>query len=81
MAAVDDETNVLAKNSRELSVQRTSMGLPSTMYRFEVDVSDTDRGVYESFDLRIAKHPSETTPYMLTRLIACLLYTSPSPRD
>ena len=50
------------------------MGLPSTMYRFEVDVSDTDRGVYESFDLRIAKHPSETTPYMLTRLIAFALH-------
>ncbi len=50
------------------------MGLPSTMYRFEVDVSDTDRGVYDSFDLRIAKHPSETMPYMLTRLIAYALH-------
>ena len=52
------------------------MGLPSTMYRFEVDVSDTDRGVYESFDLRIAKHPSETMPYMLTRLIAYALHVN-----
>lgn len=46
-----------------------------TMYRFDVDVSDVDRGVYEKLDLRAAQHPSETTPYLLTRVLAhCLSY-------
>src|SRR5687767_3039468 len=34
-----------------------------------------DRGVYETLDLRIARHPSETAEYMLTRVLAyCLEY-------
>jgi uncharacterized protein YaeQ len=34
-----------------------------------------DRGVYETLELRIARHPSETAEYMLTRILAyCLEY-------
>jgi len=45
------------------------------MYRFEIAVSDVDRNVYEKLDLRAAQHPSETLPYMLTRVLAyCLSY-------
>lgn len=51
------------------------MGLTSTIYNFEIDLSDTDRGVYEKFDLRIAQHPSETVEHLLTRVLAyCLEY-------
>jgi uncharacterized protein YaeQ len=51
------------------------MALTATLHRFEVTLSDTDRGVYESLDLRVARHPSETMRYMLTRLIAyCLAW-------
>ena len=35
-----------------------------------------DRGVYESFELRVARHPSETGAFMLVRILAyCLEYT------
>jgi uncharacterized protein YaeQ len=34
-----------------------------------------DRGVYETLDLRVARHPSETAEYMVIRVLAyCLEY-------
>src|SRR5688572_30439936 len=34
-----------------------------------------DRGVYETLELRVARHPSETVEYMLVRILAyCLEY-------
>lgn len=51
------------------------MALTSTIYSFSIQLADIDRGVYETLDLRIARHPSETTGYMLTRVLAyCLEY-------
>jgi uncharacterized protein YaeQ len=51
------------------------MALSATVYRFQIDLSDVDRGVYEALDLRVARHPSESMPYLLTRVIAyALLY-------
>lgn len=49
------------------------MALPSTIYRFELDISDVDRGVYTQEELRIAQHPSETAAYLLTRVLAYIL--------
>jgi len=43
------------------------------LYRFRIDLSDIDRGVYKNLDLRIAMHPSEAFPYLLTRVIAFAL--------
>lgn len=43
------------------------------LYRFEWDLSDIDRGVYQSLDFRIALHPSESLPYLLTRALAYAL--------
>ena len=52
------------------------MALTSTVYTFDIDLSDVDRGVYETLNLRVARHPSETEEYLLTRLLAfCLEYT------
>jgi uncharacterized protein YaeQ len=52
------------------------MALGSTMHNVTVDLSDVDRGVYERLDLRLARHPSETAEYLVTRLLAyCLEYT------
>ncbi|MBV8516522.1 MAG: YaeQ family protein [Acidobacteria bacterium] len=52
------------------------MALTSTIYNASVELSDVDRGVYESFELRLALHPSEAMEYMATRLLAyCLEYT------
>jgi uncharacterized protein YaeQ len=51
------------------------MALQATVYHLQIELSDVDRGVYESLDLRLARHPSESMPYLLTRTIAyALLY-------
>jgi uncharacterized protein YaeQ len=50
--------------------------LSATIYNFETELSDVDRGVYESFSVRLARHPSETPEFMVTRFLAyCLEYT------
>ncbi len=43
------------------------------LYRFCLELSDVDRGVYETLDFRIAQHPSETAPYLLSRALAYAL--------
>jgi uncharacterized protein YaeQ len=51
------------------------MALTATIYNFAIDLSHTDRGVYETLALRVAQQPSETDDYLLTRVIAyCLEY-------
>lgn len=51
------------------------MALTATIYHLHVDVSDVDRGVYEHLDLRLARHPSESLRYLVTRALAyCLSY-------
>lgn len=49
------------------------MASPSTLYRFRIALSDVDRNVYDSLDLRVAKHPSESESYLLTRVLAFAL--------
>lgn len=52
------------------------MALTATMYTFDIQLSDVDRGVYESRAVRAACHPSETDAYLWTRVLAyCLEYT------
>jgi len=52
------------------------MALTATIYRVSVELAHIDRGVYETLDLRLARHPSETMDYLATRLLAyCLEYT------
>ncbi len=61
---------------RETAYAVSLMALTATMYRFNIQLSDVDRGVYETLDLRVAQQPSETAEYMLTRVLAwCLEYT------
>ena len=51
------------------------MALGSTMYHFDVELADVDRGVYESLAIKAARHPSETEAYLWTRVLAyCLEY-------
>lgn len=40
------------------------------LHRFEIALADVDRGVYADLDLRVARHPSEDAPYLLTRVLA-----------
>jgi uncharacterized protein YaeQ len=51
------------------------VALNATIYSFEINVSDLDRQVYEALAFRVARHPSETEGYLLTRTLAyCLEY-------
>src|SRR5215471_8304635 len=51
------------------------MALTATIYNFDIQLSDVDRGVYETLSLRVACHPSETEEYLVTRVLAyCLEY-------
>jgi uncharacterized protein YaeQ len=49
------------------------MALGATIYTFDIALADSDRGVYENLDLRVARHPSETEDYLLTRVLAYCL--------
>lgn len=49
------------------------MALTATIYKFDIELTDTDRQVYESLALHVARHPSESEEYLVTRLLAYLL--------
>jgi uncharacterized protein YaeQ len=49
------------------------MANPATLYRFRIDLSDVDRNVYETLDFRVAMHPSESLPFLMTRVLAFAL--------
>ena len=49
------------------------MALTATIYNIEIDLADSDRGVYESLELRVARHPSESEEYFVTRVLAYAL--------
>jgi len=49
------------------------MALSATMHRFAIELADSDRGVYESLDLRVARHPSESASFLLVRVLAYCL--------
>lgn len=49
------------------------MAQSSTVYNFDVELADSDRGVYETLALRVARHPSESEEYLLARLLAYML--------
>ncbi len=51
------------------------MALGATIYTFDIELADSDRAVYQTLNLRVAQHPSETPDYLLTRVLAyCLEY-------
>ncbi len=49
------------------------MALTATIYNFDIDLADADRGVYETLALRVARHPSESEEYLWTRVLAYAL--------
>ncbi len=50
-----------------------AMAASFTLYRFQIDLSDVDRGVYENLNFRIALHPSETPVFLVARVLAYAL--------
>jgi len=52
------------------------MALTATIYNLDVQLADTDRGVYESLSFKVAQQPSESDEHMMARVLAyCLEYT------
>ena len=52
------------------------MALTATVYNLDIDLADSDRGVYDTLALRVARHPSESDDYLVGRVLAyCLEYT------
>jgi uncharacterized protein YaeQ len=49
------------------------VALTATIYNFDIDLADSDRQVYEALSLRVARHPSESEEYLLTRVLAYAL--------
>jgi uncharacterized protein YaeQ len=45
------------------------------MRTLHVELSDVDRGIYETLELRVAQHPSESLRYLWSRILGyCLSY-------
>jgi uncharacterized protein YaeQ len=53
------------------------MALPSTIYRTNLQISDIDRGVYETLQITVAQHPSETEERLVARLLAMAIFYEP----
>src|SRR5678815_3836675 len=81
------KTRAWVQSRRAVTIARTNssgglLALGATIYTFDIELADSDRAVYQSLNLRVAQHPSETPDYLLTRVLAycleyaCLLYTS-----
>src|SRR3989442_15546693 len=52
------------------------MALTATIYNLDTELANVDRGVYATFRLKLARQPSETLEYMVTRYLAyCLEHT------
>jgi uncharacterized protein YaeQ len=49
------------------------VALTATIFTFDIELADSDRDVYESLALRVARHPSETAEYLVTRVLAYAL--------
>jgi uncharacterized protein YaeQ len=49
------------------------VSIGATVYTFDIDLADADRAVYESIALRVARHPSESEEYLVTRVLAYAL--------
>ena len=58
---------------RDNRIQQPHMALNSTIFRCALQVSDLDRGHYQTHNLTLARHPSETDERMMVRLLAFAL--------
>ena len=54
------------------------MATGSTICKVQLGIADMDRNYYETHEITIAKHPSETDQRLMTRLIAFALNASES---
>lgn len=52
------------------------MAIKSTIYKLELQISDMDRHYYQTHELTIARHPSETDERMMLRLLVFAAHAS-----
>jgi uncharacterized protein YaeQ len=53
--------------------KRWVLALTATIYKFDIDLADADRQVYETLALQVARHPSESEEFLVTRVLAFAL--------
>jgi uncharacterized protein YaeQ len=53
------------------------MALTATVYTLRISLNDTDGERYETLELRVARHPSETLEFMFSRILAYCLFWEP----
>jgi uncharacterized protein YaeQ len=46
------------------------LAIKPTIYKFNINLSDLDRQYYDTLNLTVAQHPSETTERMMARVLA-----------
>jgi uncharacterized protein YaeQ len=49
------------------------VALTATIHNVDIDLADSRRNVYETLALRVARHPSESEEYLVTRVLAYAL--------
>jgi len=49
------------------------LALTATIFQFDIELADADRGVYDTLAVRVAQHPSESPEYLVTRVLAYAL--------
>lgn len=54
------------------------MALKSTVFKADLQIADMDRSYYDTHQLTLARHPSETDERMMVRLLAFARHASPS---
>jgi len=54
------------------------MAIKPTIYKFSISLSDMDREHYDSVNLTVAQHPSETLVRMSARVLAYCINAAPS---
>ncbi len=52
------------------------MALKPTIYKLQLALADSDRGLYQDFPLTLARHPSETLERLTARVLAFGLYAA-----
>ncbi len=54
------------------------MAIKSTIFKADLQITDTDRDYYQSHKLTLARHPSETDERMMIRLLVFAIHADPA---
>ena len=53
------------------------MAISATLHQFQIELSDIDRSIYETLELRVARHPSEDAARLVVRVLARAIACEP----